>query len=76
VATLPQPVDHVALAPLGSSLLLVGGGSKQVLSIDPATGTTRAVANLPQALSDPAAVAQHGKVIVLGGGTSAVYSLG
>ena len=76
VATLPRPLDHVALAPLGSRLLLVGGGSSQVLSIDPGAGTTKAVANLPQALADPAAVAQDGRVLVLGGGTNAVYALG
>jgi hypothetical protein len=76
VATLPRPLDHVALAPLGSRLLLVGGGSRQVLSIDPASGATRLVANLPQALTDPAAVAQHGRVLVLGGGGNAIYALG
>jgi outer membrane protein assembly factor BamB len=76
VAMLPAPVDHVALAPLGSRLLLVGGGSRQVLAIDPATGTVRSVASLPQALTDPAAVADGGRVVVLGGGTSAVYALG
>ena len=76
VATLPRAVDHVALAPLGSRLLLVGGGSRQVLAIDPARGSVTPVANLPQALTDPAAVAQAGRVLVLGGGTNAVYALG
>jgi hypothetical protein len=47
-----------------------------VLSIDPASGATRLVANLPQALTDPAAVAQHGRVLVLGGGGNAIYALG
>jgi len=76
VATLPAPLAHVALAPLGSRLLLVGGGSRSVLSIDPSAGTVRVVARLPQALADPAAVAQQGNVFVLGGGTDAVYELG
>lgn len=75
VATLPRPLDHVALAPLGSQLLLVGGGSRHVLEIDPASHTARAVANLPQPLADPAAVAQPGRVLILGGGTNAVYAL-
>jgi hypothetical protein len=76
VATLPRPLDHVALAPLGSRLLLVGGGSRQVLAVDPRSGTVAPVANLPQPLSDPAAVADRGHVLVLGGGTNAVYALG
>jgi outer membrane protein assembly factor BamB len=76
VATLPRPADHVALAALGSRLLLAGGGSRQVLAIDPAAGTVRAVASLPQALIDPAAVAENGKVLVLGGGPAAIYALG
>lgn len=76
VATLPWPIDHAALAPLGSRLLLVGGSSRQVLAIDPVRGRVTPVANLPQALTDPAAVAQAGRVLVLGGGTNAVYALG
>jgi outer membrane protein assembly factor BamB len=76
VAALPRPLDHVALAPLGSRLLLVGGGSRQVLAIDPRAGRVTPVAHLPQPLSDPAAVADKGRVLVLGGGTNAVYSLG
>ena len=42
----------------------------------PLAGASRPVANLPQALTDPAAVAQAGRVLVLGGGTNAVYALG
>jgi outer membrane protein assembly factor BamB len=76
IATLPRPLDHVALAPLGSRLLLIGGGSRQVLAIDPHAGTVRPVANLPQPLDDPAAVAGKSRVLVLGGGTNAVYALG
>jgi hypothetical protein len=75
-ATLPVPMAHVALAALGSRLLLVGGGSARVLSIDPRHGTVRTVARLPQPLADPAAISLHGRVFVLGGGTVAVYELG
>ena len=75
VGTLPTPVAHVALAPLGSRLLLVGGGSARVLAIDPASGSVTAAGRLPTALADPAAVAQDGRVVVLGGGTDAVYEL-
>jgi hypothetical protein len=75
VATLPRRLAHVALAPLGSRLLLVGGGSRNVLTIDPSAGTVSVAGSLPQALSDPAAVAQQGRVLVLGGDTSAVYQL-
>ena len=76
VATLPPAGRPRALAPLGSRLLLGGGGSRQVLAIDPARGRVTPVAKLPQALADPAAVAQAGRVLVLGGGTNAVYALG
>jgi len=75
VATLPTPLAHVALAALGSRLLLVGGGSARVLAIDPGSGTVAVAGRLPTALADPAAVAQDGRVLVLGGGTNAVYEL-
>jgi DNA-binding beta-propeller fold protein YncE len=75
VATLPLPVDHVALAALGARLLLVGGGSRTVLAIDPARHTVQAAATLPQALTDPAAVSLDGSVYVLGGGTADVLRL-
>jgi hypothetical protein len=76
VATLPEPLAHVALAPLGSRLLLVGGGSTLILSIDPRARTVTTAGRLPAALADPAAVALNGHVFVLGGGTNAVYELG
>ena len=75
VATLPTPLDHVALAALGSRLLLVGGGSRTVLAIDPARRTVRTAGTLPQALTDPAAVSLGGSVYVLGGGTADVLRL-
>jgi N-acetylneuraminic acid mutarotase len=75
IGTLPTGVAHVAMARLGSKLLLVGGGSARILAIDPSGGVTTA-GRLPAALADPAAVAENGKVYVLGGGTNAVYQLG
>jgi PQQ-like domain len=76
VATLPRPLAHVALAPLGSRLLLAGGGSSRILAIDPWAGAVTTAGRLPAALADPAAVALNGHVYVLGGGTNAVYRLG
>jgi outer membrane protein assembly factor BamB len=76
VATLPEPLAHVALAPLGSHLLVVGGGSARILSIDPQAGTVTTAGRLPTELADPAAVALNKHVFVLGGGTNAVYELG
>ncbi len=75
VATLPQPLGNVALAALGSRLLLVGGGSRTVLAIDPARHIVRAATTLPRALTDPAAVSLGGSVYVLGGGTADVLRL-
>ncbi|MGZ6728434.1 MAG: hypothetical protein ACXVFC_03900, partial [Gaiellaceae bacterium] len=75
VAMLPAPADHVALAALGSRLLLVGGGSRTVLAIDPARRTVRTAGTLPQPLTDPAAVSLGGSVYVLGGGTADVLRL-
>ena len=66
---------HVALAALGSRLLLVGGGSSRILAIDPRSGKVTVGGRLPQALADPAAVALDGRVYVLGGGSNAVYEL-
>jgi hypothetical protein len=76
VATLPWPVAHAALAPQGSRLLLVGGGSRRILAIDPQTGRVTIAGRLPRTVADPAAVSQGGRVLVLGGGTDAVYALG
>ncbi len=76
IATLPRPLAHVALAPLGSRLLLVGGDSSRILAIDPSAGTVTTAGRLPATLADPAAVALNGHVYVLGGGTNAVYRLG
>jgi outer membrane protein assembly factor BamB len=75
VSTLPAPLAHVALAALGSRLLLVGGGSSRILAIDPRSGKVTVCGRLPLALADPAAVALDGRVYVLGGGSNAVYEL-
>jgi outer membrane protein assembly factor BamB len=76
IATLPAAADHVALAALGSRLLLVGGGSRTVLAIDPARRTVSTAGTLPQGLTDPAAVSLGSSVYVLGGGTADVLRLG
>jgi hypothetical protein len=75
VASLPAPAAHVALAPLGSRLLLVGGGSQWIIAIDLHSGRVAVVGRLPRALADPAAIALDGRVYVLGGGSNAVYEL-
>ena len=73
VATLPALVDHAALAALGGTLYLVGGG--QVLAIDPTSGAVSVAARLPVPLTDPAAAVLGRRIVVVGGGTSAVYAL-
>jgi len=74
-ATLPAPAAHVALAAAGSTLYLVGGGSRAVLAIDPETGRVTRAGTLPRPLTDPSAVSLDATAIVLGGGTSAVYAI-
>jgi hypothetical protein len=71
VATLPAPEDHAALAALGGHLYLVGG--TRILRIDP-NGTVALAARLPVALADPAAVTLGNRIVIVGGGTNAVYS--
>jgi outer membrane protein assembly factor BamB len=73
IGSLPHPEAHAALAALGRYLYLFGGRS--VLRISPSTGTVTRVATLPRALSDPNAVTIGGRIVVLGGGTNAVYAL-
>jgi outer membrane protein assembly factor BamB len=73
IGSLPTPEAHAALAALGGALYLFGGRS--VLRISPETGTVTRVATLPQALSDPNAVTVGRRIVVLGGGTNAVYAL-
>jgi hypothetical protein len=46
-----------------------------VLRISPATGAVARVATLPRALTDPNAVTIGRRIVVLGGGTNAVYAL-
>jgi hypothetical protein len=72
VATLPAPEDHAALAALGGRLYLVGG--TQVLRIDPASGAVSTAGRLPVALTDPAAAVVGNRIVIAGGGTSAVYA--
>jgi outer membrane protein assembly factor BamB len=71
VATLPAPEAHAALVALRGRLYLVGGS--RILRIDPRGGVST-VARLPRSLTDPAAVASGRRILVVGGGTDAVYA--
>ena len=73
IGTLPAPEDHAALAALGGTLYLVGG--RRVLAIDPRSGAVSVAAQLPVSLTDPTATTLGGRIVVTGGGTSAVYEL-
>jgi hypothetical protein len=73
LGTLPAPQDHAAMAALGGQLYLVGG--RRVLRIDPRTGKVSVAATLPASLADPTATVVGTRVVVAGGGTSAVYAL-
>ena len=70
IATLPAPEAHAGMATLGNALYLVGG--RDVLRI--AGRSVTVAARLPVALSDPAVVALGGRIVIVGGGTSGVYS--
>jgi hypothetical protein len=72
IATLPAPEDHAALAALGGKLYLVGGTS--ILRIDPVSGSVSVAGKLPAALTDPTATTVGSRVVIAGGGTSAVYA--
>jgi hypothetical protein len=74
VATLPAPEDHAALAALGGTLYLVGG--RRVLAIDPGSGKVTVVARLPASLSDPTATTVGNRIVIAGGGTDGVWTLG
>ena len=69
IGTLPRANAHAPLVAAGRELWLVGGdGSRDILRIDPVTGTVTVAARLPRALVDAAAVAlPDGRVVVLGG---------
>jgi hypothetical protein len=70
IATLPAPEAHAGMAALGNALYLVGG--RDVLRI--AGRSVTVAARLPVALTDPAVVAVGGRIVIVGGGTSAVYA--
>jgi hypothetical protein len=71
VATLPRPEAHAALVALRGALYLVGG--RRILRILPA-GQVSTAARLPRTLEDPAAVVRDGRIVIVGGGTSAIYA--
>jgi hypothetical protein len=72
IATLPAPEAHAALAALGGNLYFVGGRS--IVRIDPASGAVSRAASLPEALTDPNAVPLGRQIVIVGGGTNAVYA--
>ncbi len=74
VATLPAPEDHAALAALGGRLYLVGG--RRVLAIDPGSGKVTVAARLPARLADPTATTVGNRIVIAGGGTDGVWTLG
>jgi hypothetical protein len=73
IGRLPTPEAHAALAALDRRLYLFGGRS--VVRIDPATGAVTRVASMPRALVDPNALVLGHRIVVLGGGTNAVYAV-
>ncbi|HEY2542173.1 MAG TPA: hypothetical protein VGH92_03890, partial [Gaiellaceae bacterium] len=70
IATLPAPEAHAGMASLGGALYLVGG--RDVLRI--AGRSVTVAARLPVSLTDPAVVASGDRIVIVGGGTSAVYA--
>ena len=73
IGRLPTPTTHAAAVGVGDYALVVGGrGSlaselkSSIVAIDPRTGRTRLVGDLPQPLSDETAVA--GRRLLLFGG--------
>jgi hypothetical protein len=82
IGALPAPTAYGALVPLDGALYYVGGKTASgtplatVLRIDPQTGKSTLAARLPRGLAEPAAVALHHRIVVLGGeGSDAVYEL-
>ena len=73
VASLPVPVRYPAVAVAGNAIYLFGGETASgrptdaVQAIDPAAGTARVVAHLPQPVSHASAVDLGGRIYVLGG---------
>ena len=73
VASLPVPVRYPAVAVAGNAIYLFGGETASgrptdaVQAINPAAGTARVVAHLPQPASHASAVDLGGRIYVLGG---------
>jgi hypothetical protein len=73
VASLPVPVRYPAVAVTGSTIYLFGGQTASgrpadaVQAIDPAAGTARVVAHLPQPVSHASAIDLGSRIYVLGG---------
>jgi hypothetical protein len=74
IGSLPAPVAHAALASFDGSLYLFA--RRSVIRIEAATGAVTRVGSLPRALTDPTAVTVGHEIVIIGGGTNAVYALG
>lgn len=71
IGTLPAPEAHAGMAALGGALYYVGG--RRVLRIT-TSGNVSTAATLPVSLADPAVVTIGHSLVIVGGGTNAVYS--
>ncbi len=76
VARLPEGLRYAGVAAIGKTIYVAGGLSQAgetgaVLAVDPATGTVRTVATLPQPRAYAALVAYHGALLLIGGKTNA-----
>lgn len=74
IGTLPSPVTHGELAPLGQFAYLVGGRgngtssqTSRILAIDPRTGKVTPAGRLPAGVSDAALIPNGSSLLFVGG---------
>ncbi|MDE3134411.1 MAG: hypothetical protein KGL15_10115, partial [Acidobacteriota bacterium] len=74
IGTLPQPVTHGELAPLGQFAYLVGGRGNgtssqtaRIFAIDPTSGKVTPAGRLPAGLSDAALLPEPRALLLIGG---------